>query len=374
MNLYRSFGNRLEAWVAEQEPDTELLEDIPNDSLTCSSPSSSGMERNVRAESVDSGVETASTDTFCLTSSLSTEMAEMDSFASGNDNFGPFLSLGSASLPPCPPPAAISRPPRLSRIQGSVTFNPKLKQALQRTESRRSSESHTDDRRLHAVSRYRNPLLRSESFGTCETLRPSSSLRQILDIKKETLPSRSRMQPMQDRAEAFVALSPGLRYLEEVCKKWEDIAKQQLVKDGYHVDMAQDFGSDHSLDQPLYFHGARPEQPSNKDQELKDFLDGHFRQRSSSDTTISSSHIRKLNLGSRGQQVSTLNLLDKELQGDLTYRPNKHRKFKFLSLTRGRSSHQNSQLMQSSQSNGGRRQLGNLLRKRRQTLPISSAH
>ncbi|XP_049595098.1 uncharacterized protein si:dkey-106l3.7 [Syngnathus scovelli] len=370
MNLYRSFGNLLEAWVAEQEPDTELLEDIPNDSLTCSSPSSSGLERNVRAESVDSGVETASTDTFCLTSSLSTEMAEMDSFASGNDNFSPFLSLGSASLPPCPPPAAISQPPRLSRIQGSVIFNTKLNQALQRSESRRLSESHTDNR--HAVSRYRNPLLRSESFGTWETPKPSVSLRQILDMKKETLTSRSRMEPMQDRPEAFVALSPGLRYLEAVCKKWEDIAKQQLVKDGYHVDMAQDFGSYHSLDQPLCFHGARPEQPSN--QELKDFLDGHFRQRSSSDTTVSSSHTRKLNLGSRGQQVSTLNLLDNEAQGDLTYRPNKHRKFKFLSLTRGSSSHQNSQLMQSSQSNGGRRQLGNLLRKRRQTLPISSAH
>ncbi|KAM9794830.1 uncharacterized protein ACBT44_018723 [Syngnathus typhle] len=372
MNLYRSFGNLLEAWVAEQEPDTELLEDFPNDSPTCSSPSSSGMERNVRAESVDSGVETASTDTFCLTSSLSTEMAEMDSFASGNDNFGPFLSLGSASLPPCPPPAAISQPRRLSRIQGSVIFNTKLKQALQRTESRRSSESHTDDRRFHAVSRYRNPLLRSESFGTRETPIPSVSLTQILDMR--TLPSRSRIEPMQVRAEAFVALSPGLRYLEEVCKKWEDIAKQQLVKDGYHVDMAQDFGSYHSLDQPLNLHGARPEHPSNNDQELKDFLDGHFRQRSSSDTTISSSHIRKLNLGSRGQQVSTLNLLDKEAQDDLTYRPSKHRKFKFLSLTRGSSSHQNRQLMQSSQSKGGGRQLGNLLRKRRQTLPISSAH
>lgn len=34
-------------------------------------------------------------------------------------------------------------------------------------------------------------------------------------------------------------LSPGLRYLEQVCQKWEDVAKQQLVTDGSSVDRAR---------------------------------------------------------------------------------------------------------------------------------------
>ncbi|XP_077352707.1 uncharacterized protein LOC144001925 [Festucalex cinctus] len=355
MNLYRSFGNLMEAWVAEQSPDPELLEDIPKEPPSLSS---SGLGKNVRAESVDSGVETASTD-----------IAEMDSFASGvaHDNYIPFSSAGSASLPPYPTPPAVSQPTSPSRLQGSVVFNSKLRQALKRSESRRQSEPHGDDQCVRAASRHRTSMMRSESFGSWKSVRPS-------------VPGwhRSRMEPMQGSREVFSTdLSPGLRYLDQVCQIWEDIAKQQLANGGYHVERAQDSSSCQSLGQPLSFYKAKLESLSNKHKQLKDFSYGHFRQRSASESVITSTHPQKFDLGSREQQMSTFNLLDNKtkdnkIQGDIAHRSYKNWKIKHVSLKRNESGLQNTndQLIQSLDRNAARRHLSQMFRMRRRTLPV----
>ncbi|XP_077442316.1 uncharacterized protein LOC144064041 [Vanacampus margaritifer] len=373
MNLYRSFGNLMEAWVAEQNPDPELLEDIPKEPPTPSSLSSSGLEKNVRTESVDSGVETASTDTFFPASSLSTDIAEMDSLASGvaNDNYIPFSSGGPASLPPYLTPPAISHPTSLRRVQGSVLSNSKLRQALQRSESRRQSEPLGADQSDYTAPRHRTSKMRSESFGSWKTTRPD----QISGMSKQTMASRSKMEPMQGSREVFSTdLSPGLRYLDQVCQIWEDVAKQQLANGGYHVDRDQVSSSCQSLDPPISFSSAKLENLSNKHKQLKVFSYGHFRQRSSSESIIPSTHSQKF--GSRGQQMSTFNLLDKEaqdskIQGDIAHRSNnKTWKIKSVSLKRDSLQNANNQVMQSLDRNNARRQLSQLFRKRRRTLPI----
>ncbi|XP_051907608.1 uncharacterized protein si:dkey-106l3.7 isoform X2 [Hippocampus zosterae] len=408
MNLYRSFGNLMEAWVAEQHPDPELLEDISKDSPSRSSHSYSALEKNARTESVDSGVETASTDTFFPTSSLSMDMAETDSFASGagNDNHVPFLSDGSASLPPYLSPPALSQPTDLRRVQGSVVFNQKLRQALQRSESRQGPEPHAIDQRDHTASRRRTSILRSESFGSW----------QISGVRKQILASRTRMGPtrlqsedvrnqsadmtlhpqavevmegkiQQAPPEVFsTGLSPGLRYLEQVCQKWEDVAKQQFVNGGSSVDRARTSSSCQSLEQsqPLTFYKVRLESLSNKDKQLEEVPE-YFRQRSASETTVSSTQPRefsgKFKLGSKGHQSSTFNRLGKEaqsnkIQGDFANVSAKNRKIKLLSRKKDGPSLQNtnSQPMQFFESNAARRQLSKLIRRRSKTLPIHTTH
>ncbi|XP_061658019.1 uncharacterized protein si:dkey-106l3.7 [Syngnathoides biaculeatus] len=383
MNLYRNFGNLMEAWVAEQSPDPQLLEDIPEASPTHSSFSSSGWEKNVRTESVDSGVETASTDTFFATSSLSTDMAEMDSFASGQGTEMAFSSMGSASLPRYWSPPASSQPTSPRRVQGSAVFNQKLKQALQRSESRRQSEAHASDQHFQTASRRRPSILRSESFGSCMTPNPSAPSFLVSGMDKQMLPSRSTMELMQDHNEvASTGLSPGFKYLEQVCQRLEDFAKEQGANGGYHLDRAQsqideECNSCQSLEQPLSFHGARHEYYSKK-KPLKESPFGHFRQRSASDSS-SSIHLRKLNLGFKGQQMSTFNLLDKQvndanIQEDIALKGRKNRKIKFVSLKRGDASlpDRNSQMTQSSERNPTRRQLSQLFRNRWKTLPAST--
>lgn len=96
MNLYRSFGNLMEAWVTEegQCPYSELLAD---NGQAASSPST-----NLRSESVDSGVEVASADTsfHATSSSVSMDNTELDGLT-------PERGPNGASEPPllsCPSP------------------------------------------------------------------------------------------------------------------------------------------------------------------------------------------------------------------------------------------------------------------------------
>ncbi|XP_061554832.1 uncharacterized protein si:dkey-106l3.7 [Phycodurus eques] len=381
MYLYRNFGNLMEAWVAEQSPDPQLLEDIPEGSPARSSFSSSGLEKNVRTESVDSGVEIASTDTFFPTSSLSTDMAEMDSFASGkgNDSYMEFSSIRSASLPSYLSLPDFSQPTSPSRVQRYAVFNQKVKQALLRSESRRLSEAHAADQHFQTASLHSPAMLRSESFGSLNPASPSVPAWPISEMSKQMLPSTSRMELMQDHGEvASTGLSPGFRYLEQVCQMLEDIAKEQLANGGYHVDRAdsQACNSCQSSDQPLSFHGPRLEHFSKKKKLLKESPFGNFRQRSASDTSI---HLRNLNLGFSRQQMSTFNLLDKQakdtnIQEDIAPKGKKNRKIKIVSQKRGESSlpDRNSQMMQSSERNTARRHLSQLFKNRWKTLPVST--
>lgn len=91
MNLYRSFGNLMEAWVTEesQRSHSELLGD---NGEAASSPST-----NPRSESVDSGVEMADTSFHATSGPVSVDNAELDGFT-------PERGAPEASLLPCPSP------------------------------------------------------------------------------------------------------------------------------------------------------------------------------------------------------------------------------------------------------------------------------
>lgn len=137
MNLYRSFGNLMEAWMTEGTvySDSNSLgnsEDSPTPS--------SDMETNLRSESVDSGVETASSDTsFHATSySVSADNAEIDAFVpegEGERLIQTSTSQSPALSSPVPSSCSSSSPhfcPR--RPQGGPgTVHLKVEQALQRT-------------------------------------------------------------------------------------------------------------------------------------------------------------------------------------------------------------------------------------------------
>ncbi|XP_057675846.1 uncharacterized protein si:dkey-106l3.7 [Corythoichthys intestinalis] len=379
MNLYRSFGNLMENWVAEQNPYPDLLDNIPEDS----SPSPS-RKIDTRAESVDSGVETASTDTLFPTSSLSIDMADLDSFASGHGyDYKAISSLGSASLPSYSAPRALSKPASPNRVQGSAALNQKLRQALQRSESRRQSRQLSTDR---PQTRY--PLKRSESFGLWETDSSSVPVGPTSDTDKRILSLRSRMDQTQGKLEGrsqidSTDLSPGFIFLEQVCQMLEDRAKKKIAN-GEHVDKArflrrQSSNSLHSLDQPPHLHGARLERQ--EEPKLEEDPYGQFRPRSASDTTIAPVHLRKLKLGLRGQQLSTFNLLDHstkddKIRVDIPDKSNKKYMLKIVSLKRDepRSQEKNSQLMQSLERNTTHRKLSQVFRKRWSTLPIPTAH
>lgn len=122
MNLYRSFGNLMEAWVTEegQCSYSELLGGSDG-----SSPSDS---TNLRSESVDSGVEMASPDASFQATCSSTDTTESD----GGE--GSPLAAESSVLS-CPSPSNPSSPCRPSQDPSS-TLHQKVEAALQRSNSK----------------------------------------------------------------------------------------------------------------------------------------------------------------------------------------------------------------------------------------------
>lgn len=159
MNLYRSFGNLMEAWVTEgtQGLDSEWLGINEEDSP---SPSS-----NPRSESVDSGVETASSETsFPATYSTDLDASTSPVLSS------PVLSSSSSSSPHLHP----------SRAQDILSQ--KLERVLQRADSKHLRELPTVDEvpRLRP-KRHTSELVRgqrSESLGL-RTLHLSAPTRQM---------------------------------------------------------------------------------------------------------------------------------------------------------------------------------------------------
>lgn len=135
MNLYRSFGNLLEAWVIEGSPcpDSEWLGNNAEDSLT----PSSDMGTNLRSESVDSGVETASSDMSFLATSSFVSTDNTDLFMAQSDGVTPASSSESPLLSSHLPSSSSSSSLRPIRAEKeSSAFHLKVEQALQRIESK----------------------------------------------------------------------------------------------------------------------------------------------------------------------------------------------------------------------------------------------
>nr|XP_057920209.1 uncharacterized protein si:dkey-106l3.7 isoform X2 [Doryrhamphus excisus] len=355
----RSFGNLMEVWVAEQRPshEQEYVEDTPGDLPTHLSASSSFLEKAVRAESVDSGVETASTGTSCHT------LSEMDLLES-TDSYTAPSSFGSASLPSSSPPPVSFLPLSSNGAFGSSVFNPRLERALQRSESRRQSENLAADQLL---KRHRHSAVRSESFGL-RTTPASVSAWQISQMRNRTLPLSGDKKQGLSEAKS-VGLSPGFIYLDHVCQMLEDIAKNLLYSQNHQMGMEvlpEDQDEMPSSQKQLF----------SDDKQFKEYPYGLFRQRSASDTTLSSRHLRKLNFATRGQQLDLLDQEEDNKKQEETHKSTmKNWKTNVGSLKRNFAlKDKNSQTVDPSDKSSTRRNLSQLFRRRRKTLPISTAH
>ncbi|XP_034565977.1 uncharacterized protein si:dkey-106l3.7 isoform X2 [Notolabrus celidotus] len=387
MNLYRSFGNLMEAWVTEgaQGLDSEWLGINNEDSLEASS--------NLRSESVDSGVETASSETsFPVTScSVLTDNSEINASTSQSPVLSsPVFSSSSLSSPHLYPRRA---PDILSQ---------KLELTLQRADSKclkENSELPTMDevpRMRHTSELVRGQ--RSESFGLRRTVNPSASTRQMSEMCKRPVSISYNMQQAQTRSEVVCDekkkdLSPGLCYLEQVCQMLEEIARQQMqsrvlqmemdaLREHQDMEAPDNCRSDSKAAEEELLCSLKPgnTSPDCRAQQRKDKPNRHFRQRSASDPTIALLHLRMLNTDSRGQHLRTDGLHEKEEEVHKKQESKKEEskvtrknwKLKFGSLRREEFTVRdtNGQQMQPSERNSARRRLSQLFGRNRKTLPV----
>ncbi|KAM6975857.1 uncharacterized protein LKV04_015117 [Tautogolabrus adspersus] len=389
MNLYRSFGNLMEAWVTEggQDLDSEwpgMNEDSPT-------PSS-----NLRLESVDSGVETASSEVSSPSTScaISTDNAEIDTTSSQSPVLSsPVLSSSSSS--------SLNLHPSRDQ-EDSKALHQKLEQTLRRTDSKCLKE-HSEIPKVDEVLRRRpkqhtSESVRgqrsvSESFCLRRTVNPSAPTRNITEMCRRPTSMNCDDQQAQTRLEVLgeekkKELSPGLLYLEQVCQMLEEIARQQMHSQALQMEMdalrehqelemeAVDSCQSDSkaAEEDLPF--SQKEKTNSLDcrsQQRKDYPNRHFRQRSASDTTIALLHLRMLKTDCRGQHLSTDGLQKEEEvhKKQVKYFAHKNWKLKFGSLRREESAVRDikGQQMRPSERNSPRRRLSQMFRRSRKTLP-----
>ncbi|XP_078127187.1 uncharacterized protein LOC144531115 isoform X1 [Sander vitreus] len=413
MNLYRSFGNLMEAWVTKEDQclDSAWLGNNDKDPPT----PSSDLGTNLRTDSEDSGVETASSVTsFPATlSSVFIDNAEKDTFAPETEGDGLTPALTSQS------PVSSSFSPHLcpNRAQeDSTALHLKVELALQKTDSKclkNNREPLTVDGMLRRPPRAsflpkRHTLdlvrgQRSESFSLRRrTVNPSVSTRQMSEMRPMSMSCVKQLA--QKRAEDLGekdrnGLSPGLCYLEQVCQILEEIAGKQMHSRALQMEIdAQWEHQDMKVSQALDIcqsdskaaeealsscqipeNTESAEHSSNERQQSKDYPYRHFRQRSASDTNITTLQFRRLNADCRGQHPSTDDLLEKVEAGHESQvnekkemsKTNRNWKLKFGSLTRAGVGDTKGQQMHSSEKNSTRRQVSQLFRRSRKTLPVS---
>lgn len=196
MNLYRSFGNLMETWVTEdnRHSDSELYGYIDEDSPV----PSSDPRTNLCSASLDSGVETASSDTSIPARScfVSTDHAEIDPCIPerDSDELTPASTSQSPFLSSPAPSSSSSSSPRLctSRAQEDSVLYQKVEQALKRTDSKCLKDK-PEPITLEEVlrrrpcssllpKRHKSELVRdhrSQSFGPRRTVNPSVPIVQM---------------------------------------------------------------------------------------------------------------------------------------------------------------------------------------------------
>ncbi|XP_070707093.1 uncharacterized protein [Pempheris klunzingeri] len=375
MNLYRSFGSLMEAWVTEGGRclDSELLGNNDEDSA----PPSSDVGTNLRSESVDSGVETASCDaSFAATScSVSTGHAEMDTFTPEREASAPQSPLLSSPVPS----SASSSSPCICTGRAH-----QVERTLQRTDSGRPQgrpEPLTVEevlrRRPRASFLPKRPSSeltrgqRSLSCGLRRTADPSGSVRQASEMCRRPMSlsfdrrGSARTGSQEPGAWEGAGLGPGLTYLEQVCQMLEEVARQQMH--GRAPQMEMDALQEHR-DVESESAAAEDVSSPHEPQQRKHQPHTHFRQRSASDITSTALHLRRLNTDCRGQHLSTDDLLEtadgkQESKQEETNTTDRSWRFKIGSLGR------EGQRTQPSEKSSARRRLSQLFRRRR-TVPV----
>ncbi|XP_029372068.1 uncharacterized protein LOC115052210 isoform X2 [Echeneis naucrates] len=395
MNLYRSFGNLMEAWMTEGSlyPDSQS---VGNNDEEFHTPSTD-MKTNLRSESVDSGVETASSDTsFPATSaSVSVGKGKIDSFLPEREDDGPTSASKSFSSSSSP----YLRPCRTQESSTNVCLE--LEQAQNRTNSKHQRENPelltVEDvlrrqprasfpPRRHTLELGRGQ--RSASVGPRRAANLSVPSRQKSEMCRRPISMNLEKQSSQCVQELIEQgrkeLSPGLRYLEQVCQMLEEIAKQQMQdralqaevdapQEHQHMQESQALNTCQTDSRPAEEDTSSCQSHSSREaQQHKHNPHQHFRQRSASDTNIETRHPRKMNTDCRGQCLNKDDILEaaEESKKEESSKPTKNWKLKLGSLRREESSLRDKMGRQSPEKSSTRRRLSQLFRGRRKTLPV----
>lgn len=285
MNLYRNFGNLLEAWVANGVPfsfsdeQTLTLSDTSNTTTPVSTqPSTPDLGINLRSESDDSGFEitTGSSDAAdSLPSSGNPQLTPMSVLTDGEERGSPTpsstltsplrssarssVSASSVSLFLPGDAAAATAAAPVTRDR-AMTLHHKVEQALLKiTPSGRKTRSDSNPN-LYAAAHRRVPkktpslprhntavrIVRSESVSVAKTsqlcLRPawhqrSDRQRRPVSLYRDTRLTETHIEEESEEARDEEELSPGLSYLEQVCQMWEEIAQLQIHNRELHAEM-----------------------------------------------------------------------------------------------------------------------------------------
>ncbi|KAM8829085.1 uncharacterized protein AB9W97_004693 [Spinachia spinachia] len=363
MNVYRSFGNLMESWVADAGQYSEAAclgynEDLPTPS-------------SLRPGSVDSGVETASS---------------VMSFPASPSVFTDNAGRGASGLTPASTPQspALSSPVASSSSSSSSPLlgpSGALRVSVDEMLMRRPRASSGPTRHPSWVARSQ----RSRSFALKRSANAPEPTTQTSELRRRPIPQADRTRSQVKLSTQ--GLSPGLCYLEHLCQTLEEFARQQMH--GRASQMEKDPNVE--VDQAAAAcekdsESAEGELPfCLKDTERAEQSEAqpgrgpprtHFRQRSASDTNVSTLYRRRLNADCRGQHLSTDDLLEMdedEKQGSEKKETNKKSpwKLKFGSFAKVQLSvaDTNRQKKQSSEGNGTRRRLSQIFR-RRKTPPV----
>ncbi|XP_043106582.1 uncharacterized protein si:dkey-106l3.7 isoform X2 [Puntigrus tetrazona] len=238
MNLYRNFGNLLESWVTEgyqdlylqTGPGVDKLDSISRDSVPLS---------NVKSESEDSGLETVSTTSPCHSHQCSALTSEESQtvFSSTEDEVQPSSPSHSVCSSSTSSVDLSSLAPKTRCLE--------VEQALRRTDLtswRRlphKMESGTTGPRYHSNTASFPTIHSNSSTPHHWFARPKRTHSQPPDPKKAALYRKylklhQHGQPVHGQLEfadgdqyRLDKLSPGLLYLEQVCRMLENIAKLQ---------------------------------------------------------------------------------------------------------------------------------------------------
>ncbi|XP_077099140.1 uncharacterized protein LOC143750146 isoform X2 [Siphateles boraxobius] len=343
MNLYRNFGNLLESWVTEGNSDlhyqsghgVDILDSVSRHSVPLSS---------VKSESEDSGFETFST-----TPCHSHQCSALTSDAS-NPGFGSTVDHVQSSSPSPSICSSSSSCVSLGSVAPKTCL--KVEQALRRTEPPSWRKS------LHQMERgATGPLYRcnTDCFPTkCHPTssrphhkfaRPRRTHSQPSDPKKAELYRKilkhDQHWPPLDSQLVFAdgdqyrldKLSPGLLYLEQVCRMLENIAKLQQQNHTLHKEL-EILKSQHAENKCVSFHKEEISDPASQSLQILGHEDPDsgssrlkesmgFRHRSVSDTQAAISRHRRAKFA---QDEPIADILVEEPEGKDPLLENEHKK------------------------------------------------
>ncbi|XP_017552716.1 uncharacterized protein si:dkey-106l3.7 [Pygocentrus nattereri] len=261
MNLYRNFGCMLESWVADGFPEGSCYSEEPlekqqdaNSSDSASADSIRLPGTTLRSESEDSGVDLSSLGS--TEASRSSVLTSVDSLTFKpaaiceiEEDIKPSCSSPDPSLcsssSPCFSEASTGadrpsvdqalRGNELDWTQATGRESPFLEEGLD-VGPRRRCNTTSLIRGLHAVPA--GPPHRTESMGSGRPHgQPADQHRQAQTLQQLDLNDKDLAEAVCHKEPDWDGLSPGLLYLEQMCRMLEEIARLQQQNKSLQLEM-----------------------------------------------------------------------------------------------------------------------------------------